>query len=70
MKISFPYEAKASAIFGVVKRPIALVDFWSDKFNRFIKYSLIVDTGADYTLFPKSISEDLGVDLNHDWPHL
>lgn len=66
MLISFPYEVKASTIFKVVRRPIALVDFWSNKFNRFIKYSLIVDTGADYTLFPKSISEDLGVDLKDD----
>lgn len=66
MKVSFPYEAKPSAIFKIVRRPIALVDFWSEKFNRFIRYSLIVDTGADYTLFPKSIAMDFGVDLVRD----
>lgn len=66
MKISFPYEAKPSAIFKVVRRPIVLVDIWSNKFSRFIKYSLIVDTGADYTLFPKSIAEDLGINLIRD----
>lgn len=66
MKITFPYEVRSSAIFKVVRRPIALVDFWSEKFKRFITYSLIVDTGADYTLFPKAIAEDLGIDLKHD----
>ena len=66
MKTSFSYEVKPSKIFKFVRRPIALVDFWSDRFNRFIRYSLIVDTGADYTLFPKSISSDLGIDLKKD----
>lgn len=66
MKTSFPYEAKPSAIFKIVKRPIAFVDVWSNRFQRFITYSFIVDTGADYTLFPKVVAQDLGVDFIKD----
>lgn len=66
MKISFPYEAKPSQIFKIVRRPIAFVDVWSKKFKRFITYSFIVDTGADYTLLPQTIADDLGIDLIKD----
>lgn len=66
MKISFPYEVEPSQIFGVVKRPIAQVSFWSEKRKRWLNYTLIVDTGADYTLLPYSAAFDLGVDLERD----
>ena len=61
MKISFPYETKPSSIFGIIKRPVAKVSFWSKKFNRYLEYLMIVDTGADYTLFPFSAAEELGI---------
>lgn len=66
MKVSFPYETEPSNIFGVVKRPITEVSFWSEKRKRWLKYTMIVDTGADYTLLPYSAAEDLGVDLEKD----
>lgn len=66
MKILFPYEEKRSNIFKVVKRPIALVDIWSTNLNKFLTYSFIVDTGADYTLLPKTIAKDLGIDILKD----
>ena len=66
MKISFSYEEKHSNIFKVVKRPIVLVDIWSIKLNKFLTYSFIVDTGADYTLLPKIIAKDLGIDILKD----
>lgn len=66
MKILFPYEEKRSNIFKVVKRPIVLVDIWSKKLNKFLTYSFIVDTGADYTLLPKTIAKDLGIDILKD----
>ena len=64
--MTFPYEAKPSAIFKIVRRPIVLVDLWSSKFDRLITYSFIADTGADYTLLPKTIAQDLGIDLTKD----
>lgn len=66
MKTSFSYEVKPSAIFKFVRRPVAFVSFWSDKFNRFIRDTLIVDTGADYTILPKYFSKVLGIDLGKD----
>lgn len=66
MKTSFPFEVKKSSIFKFVRRPIVIASFWSTRFNSFIEYSLIVDTGADYTLFPKAIAADLGIDLKKD----
>ena len=66
MKISFPYDIQQSSIFDQVRRPTAIVSIWSKKYKRFIKYSMIVDTGADYTLLPFSKAGDLGVDLEKD----
>ncbi|OGK12157.1 hypothetical protein A3C98_04885 [Candidatus Roizmanbacteria bacterium RIFCSPHIGHO2_02_FULL_37_15] len=66
MKLSFPYESEKSQIFGTVRRPIANVSFWSKKRKRWFNYTMIVDTGADYTLLPYSASEDLTVDLEKD----
>lgn len=66
MKISFPYETKPSSIFKIVKRPIAKVNFWSKKFNRYLEYLMIVDTGADYTLFPLSAAQELGIKLRKE----
>ncbi|MFZ5366463.1 MAG: retropepsin-like aspartic protease [Patescibacteria group bacterium] len=63
MKVSFPYEERPSSLFGKVKRPVAKLKFWSKKFKRYLEYVLLVDTGADYTLFPKHIAFELGIDL-------
>lgn len=66
MSLKFPYEQTSSQIFRTIKRPIALVEVWSKKFNRFLRYSMIVDTGADYTLFPFYVANDLGIDCQKE----
>lgn len=66
MKISFPYESEPSYIFGTVRRPIAEVSFWSEGRGRWLNYSMIVDTGADYTLLPHSAAQDLKIDLKKE----
>lgn len=66
MKVRFPYQTKPSSIFGTIKRPVAKISFWSKKFNRFLEYLMIVDTGADYTLLPFSAAEELGIDPKKD----
>lgn len=65
-KVDFLYETKKSIIFKQIKRPIATVDFWSDRFKKWISYNMIVDTGADYTILPSSDAIDLGVDLEKE----
>src|SRR3990167_3109198 len=66
MKISFPHEIKTSTIFRTIRRPTVTVKIWSAKFESFISYSFLVDTGSDYTLLPKYLSKVLGIDLDKD----
>lgn len=62
--VSFPYETKSSSVFKVTKRPVAEVSFLSPGRNRWIRYTMIVDTGADYTVFPLKVARDLAI--NHE----
>lgn len=64
--ISFPYETKPSLVFKIVKRPVAEVFFFSSKKKRWLKYTMIVDTGADYTVFPFKVSRDLGIEVEKE----
>lgn len=61
--ISFPYERLVSAVFGAIRRPVAKVEVYSTILQRWIAYTMVVDTGADYCVFPASIALDLGVEL-------
>lgn len=67
MEIKFPFERRSSTIFGNVSRPVALVDFRS--VNDQVVWTtvrMIVDTGADYTLLPRSYARAIGVNLERD----
>ncbi len=67
MKIGFPFEKRPSSIFGYTWRPVALVDFQSMATPKvWTTIRLIVDTGADYTLLPRSYARALGVNLERD----
>lgn len=66
MQVTFPYEEKPSTIFSKVKRPMAEVSFWSNLLNNWLRYQMIVDSGADYTLLPRYRCLDLGVNLKKD----
>ena len=66
MSISFPFKEEESPIFGKIHRPIAQVSFKHKKEKIWRLFSLIVDTGADYTLLPLFLAEELGVDLAKD----
>lgn len=63
MKVVFPYVVKQSPLFSLVKRPVAEVSVWSKLTHSWLNYSMLVDTGADYTVFPSYCSVDLGVHL-------
>lgn len=66
MKAVFPYEEKKSDTFSKIERPVAEVHFWSKLTKSWLRYKMIVDTGADYTILPKSCSVDLGFNLKTD----
>lgn len=66
MALSFPFEKVFSPIFGTVHRPVAWISFWSKAKNEWIGIWMIVDSGADYTLLPRYMSEYLGISLKND----
>lgn len=66
MAIKFRFEAKPSTLFGMVYRPIAIVEFKIQKSNNWVPIKMLVDTGADYSLLPKWYTEILNVNSKTD----
>lgn len=66
MTLSFPFKKERSAILGSIYRPVARVQFWSKVSKDWIAVRMIVDSGADYTLLPRYMADQLGVDLETD----
>jgi hypothetical protein len=64
IKLSYKYEG--NSVFGDIYRPLVPVNIWSEKFMVWILVWMIVDTGADYTLFPLDFSKKLGINLKND----
>lgn len=57
MRAIFPYEER---------RPVAEIYFWSKLTQSWLRYKMIVDSGADYSILPRYCSVDLGIDLKRD----
>jgi len=66
MVLKFPFRKEKSPIFGTIYRPVCKVSFWSERGQYWAEVWMIVDTGADYTLLPRYLAEDLGIDLEKD----
>jgi len=62
-KISFPYKKEPSTLFGYIYRPVVEI-YLKTKENQWLKASAYADSGADITIFPKSICEILGLRLH------
>ena len=62
--LSFPYERRSSAVLGAIRRPVARVELYSLALQRWLAYTMVVDTGADYCVLPASIAVDLGIALS------
>jgi hypothetical protein len=63
MNLAFPFRKEKSTIFGSIYRPIAQVSFWSQRYKMWEEITVIVDTGADYTLLPNYLADMFGIDL-------
>jgi len=61
-KFSFPYKKEPSTLFGHIYRPVVEI-YLKTKENQWFKVSTYADSGADITIFPKSVSEILGLKL-------
>ncbi len=66
MAVSFPFETRHSSVFKIVSRPIAVVSFWSKVISDWTRITMVVDTGADYTILPRNEAINLGIDLLKD----
>jgi len=64
--LTFRYKAVPSALFGVVYRPMADVLIRTKDKGDWVSVSMVVDTGADYTIMPKRYAPLLGIDVHVD----
>lgn len=66
MPVTFRFKEEKSPIFGTVRRPTALTYFKHQTAEIWQPVTMIVDTGADYTLLPKFLALLLGVNLTKE----
>lgn len=66
MSVSFPFKKEKSSVFGTILRPVAEVYFQHQKQDIWRYVTMIVDTGADYTLLPRFLAAPLGINLSKD----
>lgn len=66
MKKSFKFRKVPSEIFGVIYRPYAEVTLFTEDKKRVVKVRMIVDSGADFTLLPRFLAAELGINPYKD----
>jgi gag-polyprotein putative aspartyl protease len=66
MSETFPFKDDGEMFFGTVHRPVAKVFFKSPQKDIWIKTVMIVDTGADFTILPHFLAEELLISLERD----
>lgn len=66
MRAIFPFKEETSPIFGKIRRPIAHVFLKHKTRPIWQPVTMIIDTGADYTLLPRFLASPLGIGLNAD----
>ncbi|MBI4999826.1 aspartyl protease family protein [Candidatus Gottesmanbacteria bacterium] len=66
MVLKFPFRKEKSSVLGTIYRPVARVLFWSNKISDWVAVRMVVDTGADYTLLPRFMADELGTSLEKD----
>ena len=62
----FPFTKISKGHLGEILRPYAKVLIFAKKRKAWLTASLVVDSGADYTLLPKKYALALGIDLAKD----
>lgn len=62
--VIFTFETIETKHLGVIRRPVANVQFWSEEFNEWQTHTMLIDTGADYTILPLYMVGLLGLDLS------
>lgn len=65
-KANFTFRPVPSKIFGIVYRPYADVLIEKKDKSGWRKATMVIDTGADYTILPRSYADYLGIDIAKD----
>lgn len=66
MAVKVEHRAIPSQIFGTIYRPVVKAEFKIVGVQDWLEVPMIVDTGADYTILPRWLANDLRVDLHRD----
>ena len=64
--VSMPFSFRGEGYLGKIYRPYLKILTKSPYIDRWIPIEIIVDTGADYTLFPKRYASLLRIDIKRD----
>lgn len=62
----FPFTFIGKTSLGTIYRPYAVVLAYSKARKKWQPVEMVVDTGADYTLFPKRYAAILGIDVSRE----
>ena len=65
-EVTFTFRRFPSKIFGVMYRPYADVFLEKKDKSGWRKATMGIDTGADYTILPRSYADYLGIDVAKD----
>lgn len=65
-KARFGFEVIDTPLLGKTHRPILPVQVWSEVYQSWSTVRMLLDTGADYTIFPRYIAGLLGIDLQKE----
>lgn len=63
---SFPFTFISNTKLGRIYRPYALISVFSRRRKKWQPLEMVIDSGADYTLFPKKYTSLLGIDLQSE----
>lgn len=66
MRITFPFIHITTNRFGEVFRPYAKIEVFKKDLKIYVNRVLVVDTGADFTIFPRKDAFLFGIDLEKE----
>jgi len=66
MVVKFAFEQSHSPVLGIVRRPVANVQFQTKASQLWQGVWMIVDSGADYTILPRFMAAKLDVQVERD----
>ena len=66
MKLVFPFQYITTNTFGKIYRPYARIHVFKKDLGIYLERILVVDTGADFTIFPRKDAYLFGIDLGKE----